>query len=361
MGASIAPKMASKVHPDDPPSIGLNATYANTDLADSPRDLPTVRGKGRRFSSSQTMTSEEQAEIVPPWFRSRASPAVDLALQSVGRVSELLRKVKLDALVEKFADEKVDLHTLVKMDNHDYAQLGVKLGDREKLKEQGKLAHSLVFLQHKRWFKGEDCTVDYSTVPLTPSKVKDIDKREKCFDKDEIDADELWVDVSVEVIHLGKADTAEGSASLQLQLVYYWTDVRFVKWPEAELNLPENTWGPECRLKDDRSPPDISDVTFCVFNRDTGRMKRCVKYNIDMNWKLDPVRLMDFPFDVQDLTVWFRGASDYRTSAPGDFTGSSAGKHQYRLREARKHNNHNGKSHCGSDFLKVTPTSTFWD
>ena len=62
----------------------------------------------------------------------------------------------------------------------------------------------------------------------------------------------------------------------------------------------------ECRraqLKDDRSPPDISDVTFCVFNRYAGRMKRCVKYNIDMNWKLDPLRLMDFPFDVQDLTV----------------------------------------------------------
>ena len=62
----------------------------------------------------------------------------------------------------------------------------------------------------------------------------------------------------------------------------------------------------DCRdavqLKDDREVK-ISDVTFCVFNRDTGRMKRCVKYNIDMNWKLDPVRLMDFPFDVQDLTV----------------------------------------------------------
>lgn len=86
-------------------------------------------------------------------------------------------------------------------------------------------------------------------------------------------------------------------------------------------------------------------------------MKRCVKYNIDMNWKLDPLRLMDFPFDVQDLTVWFRGASDYRTSAPSDFTGSSAGKHQYRLREARKHSrkDKNGKDqpHCGSDFLKV--------
>ena len=73
------------------------------------------------------------------------------------------------------------------------------MGDREKLKEQGKLAHRLVFLQHKRWFnRGQECIVDYSTVPLTPSQVKDIDKREKCFAPDEIDADELWVDVSVE-------------------------------------------------------------------------------------------------------------------------------------------------------------------
>lgn len=197
----------------------MNASYLKELSATPQRDLPPgannrlsaiVPNQGandrRRYSTSPTMTTEERTahengEIVPPWFRSRASPAVDLGLQSVGRVTELLRKVKLDALVEKFADEKVDLHTLVKMDNHDYAQLGVKLGDREKLKEQGKLAHSLVFLQHKRWFKGEDCTVDYSTVPLTPSKVKDIDKREKCFDADEIDADELWVDVSVEGKH----------------------------------------------------------------------------------------------------------------------------------------------------------------
>ena len=205
------------VHPDasqDPPGIEMNASYLKELSATPQRDLPPVTtsrpasmlsnpgaNDRRRYSTSPTKEMEEQAEIVPPWFRSRASPAVDLGLQSVGRVTELLRKVGLDALVEKFADEKVDLHTLVKMDNHDYAQLGVKLGDREKLKEQGKLAHSLVFLQHKRWFKGEDCTVDYSTVPLTPSKVKDIDKREKCFDKDEIDADELWVDVSVEGKH----------------------------------------------------------------------------------------------------------------------------------------------------------------
>ena len=74
----------------------------------------------------------------------------------------------------------------------------MEIDDREKLKEQGKLAHSLVFLQHKRWFTGRECIVDYSTVPRTPSQVKDIDKREKCFAPDEIDTDELWVDVSVE-------------------------------------------------------------------------------------------------------------------------------------------------------------------
>ena len=192
--------MASKVHPggQDPPMIGINATYAK-ELADSQRDtLGPVRDNGRRFSTSVTLTPEQEAEQVPAGSRSRASPVVDLALHSVQRVSQLLQKVGLDDLVEKFMDEKIDLHTLVKMDKYDYVQLGVKMGDREKLKEQGKLAHSLVFLQHKRWFNTQECTVDYSTVPLTPSQVKDLDKREKCFAADEIVADELWIDVSVE-------------------------------------------------------------------------------------------------------------------------------------------------------------------
>ena len=56
-------------------------------------------------------------------------------------------------------------------------------------------------------------------------------------------------------------------------------------------------------MKHGRSAPDIGDVTFCVFNRETGRMKRCVKYNIDMNCILEQDRLMHFIFDVQDLAV----------------------------------------------------------
>ena len=72
-------------------------------------------------------------------------------------------------------------------------------------------------------------------------------------------------DLLCAVIHLSKLSTADSSASLELQLVFYWTDTRslgvlysqlgerccssrFVGWDKDDLTLPDNTWGPECRV-----------------------------------------------------------------------------------------------------------------
>lgn len=259
---------------------------------------------------------------------------------TVQHVCEMLSELGQDAeLCSTFASQEIDLETLVKLDNADYAALGVMLGPREKIKLAAQNAHVGAFVASP--------FTNYSTVPFRPSQVTDAEKRERCFAPNEIEEDVLWVDVSVEVIHLSSASTANGTAQLQMQLVYYWTDVRFLDWPKHKLVLPLNTWGPECRLKDDRELSHPVDITFCVYNRAKARMKRCVKYNILVNWKLSVQRLLDFPFDVQDLTVFFRSSSDYRSSAPHDYTGSSADRHHYRLREARR------SETCGSNFLKV--------
>jgi hypothetical protein len=104
---------------------------------------------------------------------------------------------------------------------------------------------------------------------------------------------------------LSKLDTVNHDCSFSVNIVYYWTDTRFVDWPN-NVPLPENLWGPELKLMDGKC--ERVQNAFVLVNSSTGRLKRGVTYTGVVN---RPQNLRDFPFDIGCVVVSFESMSNW--------------------------------------------------
>jgi len=254
------------------------------------------------------------------------------------QVETLLAELGVDKETRaKFEEQDLTPESLIEFSNEEFRELGINAGLRYRIRQSA--AEVAEDEDYGTTPKPDPLTEkpENMTPPATGSKNPDPRGGKKCY-----------VDVGFEVLAVGDIDTCNSQVSLQLQIVYYWTDSRFIGWPEGKA-LPPDTWGPAVRVKNEKSTSETSDVTFAVFNAKTGRMKRCVLYQLNVAWVLDE-NLPNFPFDAHDFTVWFRSASDF-ISFDGSNSGNSATEHQYLFRAAKP-----VKEVCGSSFLKV-----IWD
>lgn len=149
--------------------------------------------------------------------------------------------------------------------------------------------------------------------------------------------DELYVDVGVEVCGIDNISTVNTSADVDVQLVFFWTDSRFISDTDNEWHagqpLPDDTWGPTCQLLNQKGPKlrPVRDVTFDIHDPQTGRLKRTRNYRATLNFQMQYGDLQNFPFDVHTLPIHFRTCSDYELLS-GSHQGNSSGERTYKIR-----------------------------
>lgn len=299
----------------------------------------TVLSKSARGERTEHVLAEtQQTGLSKSVQRGLNKPR--LHLKDAARLSQLdtlLTELGVDSATRaKFADEGLTPESIIHFSNEEFRQLGIKAGLRYTILKRAKEV-----MKEEDYLRVPPTHDDELPENLTPavSGPKHPELR---------GGGKSYVDVGFEVLNVNDINTCESKVSVQLQIVYYWTDSRFIGWP-TDRALPPDTWGPAVRVKGERSPTEGSDVTFAVYNSHTGRMKRTVLYRLEVDWFLDK-NLPDFPFDAHDFTVWFRSASDF-SSFDGASAGNSALEHQYLFRAAKQNT-----GFCGSDFLKV-----IWD
>jgi len=255
------------------------------------------------------------------------------------RVRQLLIDLGVTEEVRlRFAEQDLTIESLLAFENDEFRSLGVNAGLRFRIKQAAQDVHDKYLTDY---LAPPTPVASTEAKDLTPPATGPKHPQERGGGK-------CYVDVGFEVLSVSEINTATSSVSLQLQMVFYWTDSRFINWPNNK-PLPSNTWGPAVRVKGEVSECAPSDVTFAIFNVETGRMKRCVMYTLEIDWTNDE-NLPNFPFDAHDFTVWMRSASDF-ASFSNEHRGNSATEHQYMFRAAIRK-----KGVCGSDFLKV-----IWD
>ena len=143
-------------------------------------------------------------------------------------------------------------------------------------------------------------------------------------------SDPFWVDFRFNLFRVAKIDTVEGSAWVMFKIIFYWTDLRLAGWEQDD--LPGKLWGPVLTLENGLSDFTMDQEQFVVSNRNTGRMKRLLKY---CGFVDNPMDLARFPFDLDELDLQFNSNSTFWSFDRERFSSLTKGR-TYRLRQIRE-------------------------
>jgi len=118
----------------------------------------------------------------------------------------------------------------------------------------------------------------------------------------------IAVDVRFNVRSISDIDTAKSKVNVIFDSICYWTDTRLIGWDEP--GLPLKLWGPHIILRN--ANPDLKDyhVDFELVNKKTGRLYRVRTYEGTIK---NPMSLLAFPLDFDDIMVKFRTKSSWLT------------------------------------------------
>jgi len=140
----------------------------------------------------------------------------------------------------------------------------------------------------------------------------------------------LFVDFRVNGYRLANIDTKEGTAYIELCIVFYWTDVRMEGWKQKV--LPPDLWGPLLAVENKRGTINTRQFTFDLVDAATGRMKRGLEFTGCIDNVVD---ISLFPFDIDRVTCEFFSASSWM-SYDQTMTSQVPNGQTYQLREVRE-------------------------
>lgn len=118
------------------------------------------------------------------------------------------------------------------------------------------------------------------------------------------------------VTSLADVKTKESEAFVKLQIVFFWSDRRLKYWTSGSKNnynrkLPDKLWGPSMVLNNSKDMV-VEHFDFSLVRpwEETGRLKRVITYQGVVT---NPMNLLNFPFDMDDVELRFYSNSHYTT------------------------------------------------
>lgn len=137
----------------------------------------------------------------------------------------------------------------------------------------------------------------------------------------------IWVDVRLNLKKVAAVNTVDGSAFVDITVVFYWTDPRLINWlPQVE--LPGSLWGPKLGLMNALGDLQKKSKFITVLDPVTGRARRHCHYVGTVD---NPMDLRAFPFDMDKIELKFTTSSHYCVN-DNTFSGAMAAGKSYRLR-----------------------------
>ena len=139
----------------------------------------------------------------------------------------------------------------------------------------------------------------------------------------------FWVDFRFNKWQVKEINTVERTATVSINVVFFWTDPRLVGWDKAK-NLPPDLWGPYLAVENGSC--EWSQNTFALLDPARGRLKRGTVY---LGCVETLMSLHDFPFDVDRVDLQFSCMSHWR-SLDGEQLANTPRGRTYRLRPTRE-------------------------
>lgn len=97
---------------------------------------------------------------------------------------------------------------------------------------------------------------------------------------------------------------------MKFVIVFEWNDPRLKGMSITTNDLPNDLWGPDIILENAQVGCDVKYDSFSLLDPYTGRLKRTVTFH---GYVYNPMDLIGFPFDTDDLEMKFISICNWRT------------------------------------------------
>ena len=118
------------------------------------------------------------------------------------------------------------------------------------------------------------------------------------------------------------------TALVKFVVVFEWNDPRLKSMSITTNDLPNELWGPDVILENAQCDCDVNYDSFSLLDCQTGRLRRTVTFH---GYVYNPMDLIGFPFDTDDLEMKFISICNWRT-LDGSRHGNDPCNKVYKLR-----------------------------
>lgn len=138
----------------------------------------------------------------------------------------------------------------------------------------------------------------------------------------------LQVDFRCACFKLTGISTVDFTTLIKFVVVFEWNDLRLKGLPITTNDLPGELWGPDIILENAQNDISIVYDSFALLNAEQGRLKRTVTFHGHI---YNPMDLINFPFDTEDVSLKFISINNWRT-LDGSRYGNDPVNKVYKLR-----------------------------